>query len=198
MSKEEKPKISVIMSVLNGEKYLSKGVESIINQSFTNWEFIICDDGSTDRTWEILQEYAKKDSRIILIRNTNNRGLAYSLNKCIKQAKSNILARQDADDESELNRFEIQYKFVLENPQFAIVGTSWYNIDENNEIWITKPKEYPKVTDMVWDGRIYASIMDDEKRKIEKSRILYSKLIYKKRSRLSFGIKDLWSRHENV
>ena len=81
------PKISVIMSVLNGASYMDKGIQSIVNQTFTDWEFIICDDGSTDNTWDILQDYAKKDQRIIPIRNDANKGLAYSLNKCIDKAK---------------------------------------------------------------------------------------------------------------
>ena len=92
------PKISVVMSVLNGSKYMDKGIQSIINQSFSDWEFIICDDGSNDETWQKLLNYAKEDSRIIPIKNEKNMGLAYSLNKCIRIARSNILARQDADD----------------------------------------------------------------------------------------------------
>lgn len=145
------PKISVIMSVLNGEQYMSKGIESIINQTFTDWEFIICDDGSIDGTLKVLNEYAKKDSRIIVIHNEKNMGLAYSLNKCIQLSRSDILARQDADDESYLNRFEVQYPFIV-NGDYSIVGTSWENVDSNGKIWVTKPKEYPKINDMIWDG----------------------------------------------
>ena len=146
------PKISVIMSVLNGELYMNRGIESIINQTFTDWEFIICDDGSTDNTWKILQEYAVKDSRIIPIKNDCNQGLAYSLNRCIEIAKSEILARQDADDESAVNRFEIQYPFVIGHPEYAIVGTAWYNVDEENNKWLTTPIEKPRVKDLIWDG----------------------------------------------
>ena len=62
------PKISVIMSVLNGAKYMKKGIDSILNQTFKDFEFIICDDGSTDETWSILEDYAKKDNRIIPIK----------------------------------------------------------------------------------------------------------------------------------
>lgn len=146
------PKISVIMSVLNGEKYMRKGIESIVNQTFSEWEFIICDDGSTDGTWDILNEYSRKDARIVPIRNEKNCGLAYSLNKCIEVARSNILARQDADDESVLNRFEIQYPFVLEHPEFAIVGTSWKNVDESGNSWVTYPRENPIAKNLIWDG----------------------------------------------
>ena len=146
------PKISVIMSVLNGEKYMKKGIESIRNQTFTDWEFIICDDGSIDSTWEILNQYAEMDSRIIPIRNDENKGLAFSLNKCIQVSRSNILARQDADDVSLDNRFKIQYEFVLEHPEYAIVGTSWNNVDEKQNRWTTFPLTQPRAKDLIWDG----------------------------------------------
>ena len=152
MDNTQIPKISVIMSVLNGESYMSKGIDSIIAQTFTDWEFIICDDGSTDKTWNILQEYALKDNRIKVLKNDHNRGLAYSLNKCIEQSKSNILARQDADDESVPNRFEVQYPFVIKHPEYAIVGTSWYNLDSDGSRWITYPKSNPNIKDLLWDG----------------------------------------------
>lgn len=146
------PEISVVMSVLNGQEYMEKGIESIINQTFRNWEFIICDDGSTDSTWKILQRYAALDSRIIPIRNDKNMGLAYSLNRCILLSKSNILARQDADDESAPNRFEIQFPFVNGHPEFAIVGTAWWNKDDKGIINQVTPIEEPVFSDLVWDG----------------------------------------------
>ena len=146
------PKISVIMSVLNGSKYMKKGIESIRNQTFTDFEFIICDDGSTDDTWMLLKQYALIDSRIIPIRNETNKGLAYSLNRCIEIANSDILARQDADDESDLSRFEIQYPFISAHPEYAIVGTSWWNIDESGKKWPYYPKEDPVAKDLIWDG----------------------------------------------
>lgn len=128
------PAISVIMSVKNGMNYLHKSIESILNQTFSDFEFIICDDGSTDDTGKILESYKQKDKRIILIHNDVSKGLAYSLNKCIEVSRSNILARQDADDTSELNRFEVQYRYVQSHPQYAIVGTSWNNVSEDGEI----------------------------------------------------------------
>lgn len=69
-----------------------------------------------------------QDKRIVILRNEESKGLAYSLNRCIEIAQSNILARQDADDTSALNRFELQYPFVCEHPEYAIVGTCWSNI----------------------------------------------------------------------
>lgn len=146
------PKISVIMSVFNGKQYMRKGIQSVLNQSFDDFEFIICDDGSTDGTWKELQGIAEEDRRIILIRNENNKGLAYSLNRCIDIAKSEILARQDADDESDLRRFAIQYPYVLSHPEFAIIGTSWWNVDENGNMKQFHPIPDPAAKDMIWDG----------------------------------------------
>jgi len=149
---EKLPLISVVMGVYNGASYLHKGIDSILNQTFRDWELIICDDGSTDQTWKELQAYAQKDRRIRILRNETNQGLAYSLNKAIAHAQSNILARQDADDTSEPNRFEVQYAFVKEHPEYAIVGTSWNNIDENGDIWVTHPLEKPVAKNLIWDG----------------------------------------------
>ena len=152
LQSKHKPKISVIMSVKDGYNTLSKAIDSIINQTFKEWEFIICDDGSTDDTYSLLLEYAKLDSRICVIRNTKSHGLAYSLNECIKLSKSNILARQDADDYSDMKRFEIQYKFVVEHPQYAIVGTCWYNVDEHGKSIECYVKNNPTARDMIRGG----------------------------------------------
>ena len=147
------PAISVIMSVYNGEKYVRKGIESIINQTFTDWEMIVCDDGSTDNTALIIKEYCNSDPRIIMIKNEANKGLAFSLNECIKIARSNILARQDADDESMPNRFEVQYPFVVEHDEYPIVGTAWYNVDSGGETELSTAPELPRVKDMLWVGK---------------------------------------------
>lgn len=146
------PKVSVVMSVYNGAAYLDKGIKSIINQTFTEWEFLICDDGSTDGTFEKLLEYQNSDARIRVTRNETNKGLAFSLNRLISMAQSNILARQDADDESAPNRFEVQYPYVIQHPEYAIVGTSWFNVDEDGNVEEYHPIEYPQIKDMVWDG----------------------------------------------
>ena len=89
------------MSVKNGAKDLPKSIGSIQRQTLKDWEFIICDDGSTDGTFQCLKEYQEKDDRIVLLHNDKSMGLAFSLNRCIEVSRSNILARQDADDSSE-------------------------------------------------------------------------------------------------
>jgi len=117
------------MSVYNGSYYLRESVESILNQSFTNFEFIIIDDGSTDDSWEILTQYAERDRRIRVIKNEQNIGLTRSLNKGIKLAQGEYIARQDADDISLAQRFEKQ---VLVLDQHSDVLLASCNIDVVN------------------------------------------------------------------
>lgn len=127
-----KPKISVIMSVYNGEKYLKEAIDSILNQTFADFEFIIVNDGSTDSSLAIMQGY--HDERIRVIDNGDNIGLTKSLNKAIKQALGEYIARQDADDVSLPNRFEEQIKYLGEYPEVALLGTSVYRIDEHEKV----------------------------------------------------------------
>jgi glycosyltransferase involved in cell wall biosynthesis len=127
---ENNPKISVIMGVHNGDKYLRDSVESVLNQTFSDFEFIIIDDGSTDGSAEILQSYS--DPRIRLY-HQENRGLTASLNRAISLAKGRYIARQDADDISMEMRFEEQFRFLEMNPEVIIVGSSCILIDEENQ-----------------------------------------------------------------
>lgn len=147
------PKISILMSVKNGSSDLQKSIDSILKQSFQNFEFIICDDGSTDNTLSILNEYKEKDNRIVVLHNETSQGLAFSLNRCIEISKSNILARQDADDFSEPERLEKQYEFVLEHPEYAIVGTSYYKVDNTgNRLKECFPTKCPTALEQVQGG----------------------------------------------
>ncbi|MEC2159784.1 glycosyltransferase [Virgibacillus halodenitrificans] len=116
------PKISVIMGVYNGEKYLHDAVLSILNQTFKDFELIICDDGSSDKSLEIINDFRKQDKRVVLLRNQRNIGLASSLNKCIEVAKGKYIARMDCDDLSLEDRFEKQVVFLENNPDIDIVG----------------------------------------------------------------------------
>jgi glycosyltransferase involved in cell wall biosynthesis len=108
----QNPKVSVLMSVYNGESHLGEAVEGILKQTFTDFEFIIVDDGSTDSTWSILSEYATRDKRIVLLQNKNNIGLAQSLNKGLAMARGEYIARQDADDISLSVRFANQVEYL--------------------------------------------------------------------------------------
>lgn len=117
-----KPKISVIMPVYNAEKYLEESMTSILNQSFKNFEFLIMDDGSKDKSAAILKKYAQKDKRIRLF-HQKNRGIAKSLNTLIDKANTDIIARMDADDIAHLERFTIQYTYLQKHPKTALLGS---------------------------------------------------------------------------
>ncbi|WP_270558612.1 glycosyltransferase family 2 protein, partial [Clostridium perfringens] len=118
------PLVSVVMSVYNGEKYLNESIESILNQTYKNFEFIIINDGSTDKSLKIIENYSIKDKRIILIDNIVNKGLIYSLNKGIEKSKGKYIVRMDADDISLENRIKEQVKFMEENKEIALSGTA--------------------------------------------------------------------------
>lgn len=115
-----KPDISVIMSVYNGEAYLKEAIESVINQTFENWELIIINDCSTDATADILSDYAKKDERIKVHTNEVNLRLPSSLNKAISLSKGKYIARMDADDICLPDRLEKQFSFMEANEDIAL------------------------------------------------------------------------------
>ncbi len=118
------------MSVYNGEKYLKDAINSILSQSFRDFEFIIINDASTDKTADILKSYA--DKRIKIINNVVNIGLTKSLNKGISEARGIYIARMDADDISLQQRFAIQKRFLDEHQEIACVGTMTEVIDNQN------------------------------------------------------------------
>ena len=120
-----KPKVTVLMPVYNGKKYLGEAIESILNQTFTDFEFLIINDGSTDQSTQIINSF--NDLRIKLIKNEENLGLTKSLNKGLDLAKGKYIARMDADDISLPKRLEIQVKFMDNNPSIGITG-SWVKI----------------------------------------------------------------------
>lgn len=124
-------KITVLMSVFNGEKHLREAVDSILNQTFKDFEFLIINDGSTDGTFEILKTYS--DSRIKIIENKKNLGLTRSLNRGLKIAKGDYIARQDADDISVNERLQIEFDFLVAHPDYAAVGSFIRVIDEKGQ-----------------------------------------------------------------
>lgn len=124
-----KPEISVIMPVHNGEKYLAEAIDSILNQSFIDFEFIIIDDGSTDHTIDIVRKY--DDPRIILIINEYNLGIAKSINKGINLARGKYIARMDCDDISLPERLVKQITFLEKNPSICVVACRAGLIDSN-------------------------------------------------------------------
>ncbi|HEY9770412.1 MAG TPA: glycosyltransferase [Coleofasciculaceae cyanobacterium] len=128
------PKVSILMCVYNGETYLSEAIASILKQSYTDFEFVIVDDGSTDSTRRILSDYAAKDERIVLIYNQHNLGLEKSLNKGLAATKGKYLVRQDADDISLPNRLQLQVDFLDTHPEVGAVGSSVEFIDRQGTV----------------------------------------------------------------
>ncbi|MEW6536277.1 MAG: glycosyltransferase [Candidatus Auribacterota bacterium] len=122
------PRVSVIMPVYNAEKYLHYAIESILNQTFTDFELLILNDGSKDSTASIIESFCKKDNRIKTM-NRPNKGLTISLIELIKHAKGIYLARHDADDTSHPQRFEKQISFLDTHPDISLVGSFASKID---------------------------------------------------------------------
>ena len=121
--KNDTPLISVVMSCYNRQNYVAQAIESILNQTYTNFEFIIIDDCSTDNTYKIIKKYVKRDKRIIALRNKVNKGIVYALNRGLKLAKGKYIARMDDDDISLPQRFEKQVRYMQTNPDVAVVGS---------------------------------------------------------------------------
>lgn len=144
------PMISVIMGIYNCEKTVEAAIMSIINQTYQDFELILCDDGSIDGTYDIAKKYQDKyPEKIILIRNDKNRGLNYTLNHCLKYAKGKYIARMDADDESLPNRFEVEVNYLESHPEIAIISAS-LRLFDNDGVWGEKHfKQYPEPIDLV-------------------------------------------------
>ncbi len=132
------PKISVVMPTYNAEPYLRESIESILSQTFADYEFIIINDGSTDGTKGILDSFSEIDCRIKVF-HQNNKGVASSLNLGCKHARGKYIARMDADDISLPSRLEKQIRYLERHPEIGIVGT-W--LDVVDEYGITTGKWY--------------------------------------------------------
>lgn len=142
------PAVSVVMSVYNGERWLKESIDSVLCQTFADFEFIIVDDGSTDQSPEIILEYASRDSRIIVITKENS-GLAESLNAGIERARGCWIARMDADDICKPDRFQKQVSYLKRNTNVALVSGAVEYIDESGEVFgrtypITSKKQIKK------------------------------------------------------
>lgn len=135
------PLVSVIMPAYNSEKYISEAIESILDQSFKDFEFIIIDDGSTDETWDIIQKYKMKNQRIIAVKNEINLKMTKALNKGINLARGEYLVRMDADDWSYPYRIKAQVEFMQHNPNIVVSGGSIEVCDER--LVVKNKRKYP-------------------------------------------------------
>ncbi|TFF87206.1 MAG: glycosyltransferase [Promethearchaeota archaeon] len=135
ISKQE-PFLTVFTPNYNRENLISETIESILNQTYSNFEYIIIDDGSTDNSWKIIQTYAKKDERIKPYRNEKNLGIVKTRNRGFKLSskKSKYFAIIDSDDIAILNRLELQVDFLEQNPNYGLVGSSKYIINKDSRV----------------------------------------------------------------
>ncbi|MED2972871.1 glycosyltransferase family 2 protein [Fictibacillus sp. B-59209] len=147
----ENPKVSIIMGVLNGKDRILTAVDSIKEQTFEDWELIICDDGSTDGTFELLLDIAEKDQRIKPIKNQVNLGLARTLNHCLEVSKGEYIARMDDDDYSYPDRLAIQVDFLNKHPEYDIVCSAIDIFDGEKVLYKKKPISVtPEIADFLW------------------------------------------------
>jgi len=144
------PTVSVIMGIYNCSDTLTDSIQSIINQNYTDWELILCDDCSTDNTYEIAKGFSDKYENIKLLRNSRNMGLAFTLNKCLSVARGKYIARADGDDICLPDRFKIQVEFLNQNHDYQVVGSSAILYDETGDRAIRKAIETPDKYDLVY------------------------------------------------
>ncbi len=160
-----KPKISVVMPVYNGGKYLKQSLKSILNQTYKNFELIVVNDGSTDSTAKILTTI--NDKRLKIIHNIYNVGVAKSLNRGLKIAKGDYIARCDSDDINFKKRFKIQIDFLDKHLSYALVGSNAMLIDE-------KGKKIKKTSLPATDSQIRKKILF-------RNPILHPAVVYRKK-----------------
>lgn len=142
------PKVSVIMGAYNCARTVTAAIESIKAQTYHDWEFIICDDASSDNTWEVIQRAVQDDPRFILLRNQKNLTLGGTLNRCIEKSTGQYIARQDADDYSLPDRLMEQVEFLDRFYDITVVGTYAELFDRDGKVWgINKPPLNPSIKD---------------------------------------------------
>lgn len=132
------PLVSVVMPAYNAEKYISEAIESILNQTFKDFEFIIIDDGSKDGTWEIIQDCAKKDERIVALKNERNLNVSQTRNKGIEKSTGKYIVWADADDISLPKRIKTQLDFMESNKDVGLCGSFMEFFGDSESVSIRK------------------------------------------------------------
>ena len=150
------PLLSVVMCAYNEEKYIKKAIESILNQSFRDFELIIIDDLSSDQTRNIIEEFT--DERIVVLTNDENMGPYRSANKGIAIARGEFIARHDADDMSMPDRFRLQLDILLNHPAIGLVSTDFHYIDESDRIIdsVTVPEGHDILFARLTTGNVFS------------------------------------------
>ncbi len=139
------PIVSVVMTVYNGARYIAETIECILQQTFSDFEFIIVDDGSTDATGQILQHYAALDRRICLLHNEQNQGISMASNRALAVTQGRYIAITDADDLSMPERLQKQVAFLDEHPAIGVVSTRIRQIDPQGQAlsWVDSRPTQP-------------------------------------------------------
>lgn len=144
------PTISIISGIYNCADTLEQAIASILNQTYTDWEWILCDDGSDDDTLSIAHRYEQMyPDKFIVLANAQNRGLNYTLNRCLKEAKGQYIARMDGDDLCSADRFEKEMAVLEAEPQLDIVSTGMTFFDETGTWGSIVHPPYPQKSDFV-------------------------------------------------
>ena len=143
-------KVSVIMGIYNCADTLPEAIDSLLAQTFTDWNLVMCDDGSRDATYEVAERYRRTyPERITLLKNEHNMGLNYTLNRCLSIADGAYIARQDGDDVSMPARFEKEAAILDASPDIAIVSTAMTYFDENGVWGQSHPVLFPENRDFI-------------------------------------------------
>lgn len=201
MENNKKPKVTVLMPVYNGEKYLKEAIESILSQTFTDFEFLIINDGSTDGSVDIIESY--DDERIRLVHNEKNIRLALSLNRGLELSRGEYIARMDCDDIALPERLEKQVSFMDKNPGVGMCGTWIKTIGEiEGDIW-----KYPTDYDTIKCSLLFVSTFAHpsimiRKSVVDKYNVRYSKFLKSQKFNMTkedielFPLEDLelWRR----
>lgn len=144
-------KISVLMGIYNCAGTLPEAIDCILAQTVTDWELILCDDGSADDTYAVAEGYRQKyPDKIVLLRNEKNMGLNYTLNHCLSHAKGEFIARMDGDDLCSPDRFEKELQVLKQHPEMAVVSTDMTYFDETGTWGRSHAKPYPQNSDFMY------------------------------------------------
>lgn len=149
---EQQPEVTVLMGVFNGLPRLERSIRSILAQTFSNFEFLIIDDASTDGSDQVVQQYAKEDCRIRLIRNEVNAGLGAVLNLGVREARAALIARMDADDVAVPTRLEKQVAYFRAHPETDILGSYALDVGEDGSIIRERrvPTAHDRIVKLIW------------------------------------------------
>src|SRR5690606_1499187 len=143
MNEGHRPRVSILMGIYNCAATLPDAIESLYAQTFKDFVLILCDDGSTDGTYQVAEQYCRKYKNIILLKNSVNLKLAATLNRCLEHANTEYVARMDGDDLSLPERLEKQVKFLDEHPEFALVSCQMIYFDETGDWGVSSLEAEP-------------------------------------------------------